>query len=217
MDDNLKSDLSAIPTSLIKKMYTKVASPKCKPAVTTGMKAALGTQPVNYTLAMPKGVQSRNTSGPTMEPDSLPPPSPPCVAKSIKDGSRADITTTKERKVGKVVKPDSVQGHSSSSTPTAPSQLLNLTTPMLVNKKHHKVPSPQASKTKPDSPPCAPKLHSLQRIGSYVDLGELDPSLQETAVTSKKKLLGSRAVASKAQNNNVSEASVSDPMLSWWT
>ena len=216
MDDNLKSDLSAIPTSLIKKMYTKVASPKCKPAVTTGMKAALGTQPVNSTLAMPKGVQSRNTSGPTMEPDSLPPPSPPpCVAKSIKDGSRADITTTKERKVGKVVKPDSVQGHSSSSTPTAPSQLLNLTTPMLVNKKHHKVPSPQASKTKPDSPPCAPKLHSLQRIGSYVDLGELDPSLQETAVTSKKKLLGSRAVASKAQNNNVSGASVSDPMLSW--
>ena len=48
-------------------------------------------------------------------------------------------------------------------------------------------------------------------------MGRLDPSLQETVVTSKKKLLGSRAVASKAQNNNVSGASMSDPVLSWRT
>ena len=121
-DDNLESDLSAIPTSPTKRMYTKVASPKCKPVVTTGMKAALGTQPVNSALAMPKGVQSKNTSGSTMEPNSLPPPSPPPhVAKSIKDGSRADTTTAREKKVGKVVQPDSAQGCSSSPIPTAPS------------------------------------------------------------------------------------------------
>ena len=121
-DDNSESDLSAIPTSPTKRTYTEVASPKCKPVETTGMKAALGTQPVNSALAMPKGVQSGNTSGLMTEPDSLPPPSPPpCVAKSVKDGSRDDTTTTRERKVGKVVQPDSAQGCSSSPTPTAPS------------------------------------------------------------------------------------------------
>ena len=41
--------------------------------------------------------------------------------------------------------------------------------------------------------PCAPKPHSLQRLGSYVDLGKLDPSLQEMAVTLKK-LLGSSGI-----------------------
>ena len=121
-DDNLESNLSAIPTSPAKRTYTEVASPKHKPVATTGMKAALGTQPVNSAPAMPKGAQSGNTSGLMMEPNSLPPPSPPPrVAKSIKDGSRADTTTTRERKVGKVVQPDSVQGFSSSPTPTAPS------------------------------------------------------------------------------------------------
>ena len=48
-------------------------------------------------------------------------------------------------------------------------------------------------------------------------MGELDPSLREMAVTSKKKLSGSRAVASMAQNNNVGGASTSDPALSWRT
>ena len=37
MDDNSESDLSAIPTSPAKRTYTKVASPKHKPVVTTGM------------------------------------------------------------------------------------------------------------------------------------------------------------------------------------
>ena len=177
-DNNLESDLSAIPTSPAKRTYAKVASPKHKPLVTTDMKAALGTQPVNSTLVMLKGTQSGNTSGLMTEPNSFPPPSPPPhVAKSIKDRSRADSTTTRERKVGKVVQPDSAQGHSSLPTPTALSQPLNLTTPMPANKKHHKVPSPQASETELDSSPCAPKPHSLQRPGSYVDLGKLDPSL----------------------------------------
>ena len=219
-DDNSESDLSAIPTSPAKRTYAEVASPKRKPVATTGTKAALGTQPVNSAPAMPKGVQSGNTSGSTTEPDSLPPPSPPPrVAKSIKDGSRADTTTTRERKVGKVVQPDSAQGRSSSPTPTAPSRPLNLTTSTPANKKHRKLPSPQAtgSETEPDSPPRAPKPCSLQRLGSYVDLGELDPSLREMAVTSKKKLSGSRAVASMAQNNNVGGASASDPALSWRT
>ena len=56
-DDNLESDLSAIPTSPTKRTYAKVASPKHKPVATTGMNAALGAQPVNSTLAMPKGAR----------------------------------------------------------------------------------------------------------------------------------------------------------------
>ena len=88
-----------------------------------------------------------------------------------------------------------------------------------MNKKHHKLPSSQAtgSETELDSLPNAPKPCSLQRLGSYVDLGELDPSLQETVVTLKKKLSGSRAVASMAQNNKFNGASTSDPVLSWQT
>ena len=127
----------------------------------------------------------------------------------------AQSTVARERKVGNVVQPDSAKGHTSSSTPTALSQPLNPTAPAPVKKRCQKVPSPQVSETEPDSPPPAPKPHSLQRLGNYLNLGDFDPSLQETVVTSEKKLLGSKAVVLKVLSNDIGEASTSDPAPSW--
>ena len=203
------SDLSAIPTSPVKRTYAEIASPKYKSMAAVHAKATLGTMsaksvaaatkpteqaPVKLRAAQPKVLTNSQTRS-----HSLPSQSRHKPTKSTKTNPKPQATTTSNRKADKALKSDSVT--ESTPTPTAQPQPLDLKTPAPSKKlKQTKVVSPHGTDTEPESLSHKPNPCSLQQLQSYLDLGEVDGALWKATV--KPKLTLGRVDLSKDRAKN---------------
>ena len=208
-EGDLLSDLSAIPTSPVKRTYAEIASPNYKSMAAVHAKATLGTTSAKSVAAATKPTEQAPAKLRAAQPEvltdsqtrshSLPSQSRRKPTKSTKTNPKPQATTALNRKADKALELDSAT--ESTPTPTAQPQPLDLKTPAPLKKsKQTKVVSPHSTDTEPESLSCKPNPHSLQRLQSYLDLGEVDGALRKATV--KPKLTLGRVDSSKDKAKN---------------
>ena len=171
MEGDSLSDLSAIPTSPVKRTYAKVASLKYKSVAAVRAKATLGTTSAKSVAAATKPTEQAPAKLRAAQPEvltdsqtrsqSLPSQSHRKPTKSTKTNPKPQATTTLNRKADKVLESDSAT--ESTPTPTVQPQPLDLKTPAPSKKsKQTKVVSPHSTDTEPESLSRKPNPHLLQ-------------------------------------------------------
>ena len=167
------NNLTAIPTSLPKRTYAEVASPQRKANRAAAKVVELTDWPSEVVTVELKGSTTEDEHGSTMVPNSVP---PPLATKPTTKHATSVSTHLAPKAKTKAVGPIK----DSAMEPGPPPPLaFNPKTP--TPKKKGKQPSAEVSETESDSPLPKPKPRSLQRLSSYMDLGELDVNLRKAA------------------------------------
>ena len=178
-------NLTAIPTSLPKRTYAKVASPQRK-ANRAATKVVESTDwPSEAVTVKLEGSTTEDEHGSTMVPNSV--PLPPLATKPTTKHATSVSTCSAPKAKTKAVGP--IKDSAMELGPPPP-LAFNPKTP--APKKRGKQPSAEVSETESDSPLPKPKPRSLQRLSSYMDLGELDVNLRKAAEPPMKFRSGNR-------------------------
>ena len=225
-DDDSLSDLSAVPSSPVKKTYAEVASPKRKSGAAVRAKATMGTASTKSVAASAALATKSNEQVPTnrrvVQPEALidiqiesHSPPPPSRRKPTNSQKTPQTTTALNRKGDKALKPGSAtESDSATPTPTALPQTLNPKTAASSKKsKRKRVVSAHGNDTEADSPPHKPNPRSLRRLESYRDLGDLDENIRKS-MAGPKKTSGSR-VDGPSDKDKGSEVSDDHDPTAW--
>lgn len=211
-EDDSTSELSAVPTSPIKRTYAEVASPKKQAPKPAKAAAATSSKVAPPAKLAKQQSYSATESDSATEPDS-PQPSRPAFKLAVASKAQSN---TKSSKSAHVAAP-AVSAPLSKSRPStaAPTITIDPTTPKPLQKpRKKKIPSPTTvSETEPDSPPPKPKARSLQRDGSCRDLSKLD-LVPKTSVTKGTTEGRSKGKEAKDKGKGKSERPV-DLITSW--